>query len=110
MATTEQRHALLAITCPWCHAAPSEFCSRPAGHNERDAEDGVRRRARLPISTLDGGCHDARWQAAGLGSAPVLTEVVADMLQSAERATGRPRAGARAPVPAAAVVGGERPW
>ena len=99
MATTDQRRALLAIPCSWCQAAPGEFCSRPApGHNERDVEDGVRRKTRLPISTLDGGCHDARWQAAGLGTAPVLGEVVAELVE-------RPIPG-RVPVSA----GADRPW
>jgi hypothetical protein len=110
MATVEQRIALLAITCSWCHSAPGEFCTRPAGRNSVDSQDGVRRQVGLPISTLDGGCHDARWQAAGLGSAPVLTEVVAALRETAIQPAGRPRTGARAPAPAAAMAGGERPW
>lgn len=110
MATTDERQALLAITCPWCAAAPGEVCSMPApgGRARRDNEGGIRRERRIPISTLDAGCHDARWLAAGLGSAPVLAAVVAE-----HQAVDLPRvqepamAGAGAPSAASA---GERPW
>jgi hypothetical protein len=110
MATVEQRRALLGITCSWCHAAPGEFCTRPDGHNTRDSQDGLRRRAGLPISTLDGGCHDARWQAAGLGTAPVLTAVVDSLRQAPVPGHGRPRSGPADRTPAPAVAGGDRPW
>lgn len=94
MATTEQRQALLRIGCPWCQAAPGEVCSRGRS-SRRDTEGGVRRSRPLPVSTLDGGMHDARWQAAGLGSAPVITARVREL---------HPVAAA----PAASAV--ERPW
>lgn len=110
MATADQRNALLAITCTWCHAAPGEFCTRPDGHNTRDSQDGLRRRSGLPISTLDGGCHDARWQAAGLGTAPVLTAVVDSLRQAPVPGGGRPRSRTPDRSPAVAVGGGERPW
>lgn len=52
MATLEERDQLLAVACTWCGAAPREECT----------VKGLRE-LRVP-STLDGGCHDARWRAA----------------------------------------------
>lgn len=95
MATAAQRTSLLAHTCPHCGAGVGEGCTvaRPA---RRDAEGGLRVTSGRPITTLDGGCHDARWQAAGLGTAPVLTDVVRER-------HARPQA-LPSPVPAG------RPW
>jgi hypothetical protein len=84
----------------------------PGGHAKRDAEGGVRQGQRIPISTLDGGCHDARWVAAGLGPAPVLGKVVAE--RQARQSVDPPR---RVQEPAMAGRGappvgpaGDRPW
>lgn len=106
MATPDQRAALLAITCPWCSAPPGETCSMPApgSRASRDQEGGVRRAQRIPISTLDGGCHDARWQAAGLGSAPVRLDALADLHTVAPRRVQEPA------VAAAGGSAGDRPW
>lgn len=54
MATVDERAKLLSIACPWCRAKPGEDCT--TGKDR----DGKRR----PVTTLDAGCHDARWQAA----------------------------------------------
>ncbi len=51
MATTAEREQLLATACPWCSARPGEEC-----HNGT--------KARRPLRSLDGGCHDARWRRA----------------------------------------------
>lgn len=64
MATAQERAALLAVACPWCHAAPGEVCElrlrRPV-----PAQRSRLRVVRPPTpTTLDAGCHDARWQAA----------------------------------------------
>lgn len=63
MATAAQRAALLAIPCPWCKAAPLEECTTgPPGRRQL-------------ITSLDGGCHDARWQKAlGVAAAVVVEE------------------------------------
>jgi hypothetical protein len=65
MATEQQTAALLDITCPWCNAGPGQLC--------QTAYQPVSRRGDRPIrvSTLDAGCHDARWQAALHERAPV---------------------------------------
>lgn len=108
MATAEQRHALLSATCPWCSAPPGEVCSMPApGQRKRDEEGGVRRERRIPISTLDAGCHDARWHAAGLGSAPVRADVVAALHISEKPPAREPAMAGRVP---ALFAEGERPW
>lgn len=73
MATAAQRTALLSITCPWCQVGPGQVCVR-GRHASIDQEGGLRRKRPQPVTVLDGGCHDARWQAAGLGTAPVVTE------------------------------------
>lgn len=52
MATLEQRKRLLANPCPWCRAAAGADCASFSPKTAR------------PITTLDGGCHDARWVAA----------------------------------------------
>lgn len=112
MATPEQRAALLAIPCPWCAATPGELCSTPApgGRARRDTEGGVRRGARSPIRTLDAGCHDARWQAAGLGTAPVVAGVVARLHEPEDGASrGRQPVMAGSGGPGNLSVG-ERPW
>lgn len=84
MVTQEQREALLSVPCPWCHAGVRELChvrlSRPL-----DTEGGRRKpRVRL-LTSLDGGSHDARWQAALGLEAPVLAHVVQRVKVPAER-------------------------
>jgi hypothetical protein len=76
MATREQVRQLLAVPCPWCTAGVGELCST-MGHRSENAV-GSRRSERRFIRTLDGGCHDARWQRALGQAAPVLTQVVAE--------------------------------
>lgn len=55
MATSDERRRLLAIPCPHCGAKPKEECFTRGGRGGSE---------RLRITTLDGGCHDARWRAA----------------------------------------------
>lgn len=55
MVTPREREKLLGTPCPWCKARVGEDCRTASKRH-------------LPITTLDGGCHDARWQAA-LGQA-----------------------------------------
>lgn len=102
MATTAQREALLAVTCPWCGAAVGEVCSLRQP-DRLDGAGGRRKTRPRPITVLDGGCHDARWLRAGLGSAPVIRGAVL-------AAQGREEEpGVEDPV----IVGGglvERPW
>lgn len=65
MATHEEREALMSVSCPWCGASAGKVCV-PASSN-RSRTDKVRERrgaAALGIRTLDGGCHEARWQKA----------------------------------------------
>lgn len=81
MATTAQVQALLGVPCPHCRAARGEACGVAAGPRPRDAEGGIRRQARLPITTLDGGSHDARWVAALGTSAPVVPEALEERQQ-----------------------------
>jgi hypothetical protein len=102
MATAAQRQALLAIPCPHCSASVGEMCG-VARVTPRDGEGGKRRERSRPLTTLDGGCHDARWQAAGLGAARVLTEALAEAQQ-------RPVSAVAAPQAAELVTVGERPW
>lgn len=74
MATTEERQALLAVSCPWCGVAPGEECRTSL---IRQHQSAVTRRSRVrPISTLDGGAHDARWQRALGRSADVVVLAV----------------------------------
>jgi len=86
MATASEMRALLATSCPWCSASPGEKCRVRRGKQF------------VPVTTLDGESHDARWQAALGRGAKVLGE--ADILKSqrvqALAASGRPRV--------------ERPW
>lgn len=106
MATSVERQKLLAISCPWCHAAPGELCSKPVTRAV-DTEGGQRKARRVPITTLDGGCHDARWQAAGMGPAPVIVERLA-ALQERDEAPA-----SRGPAPVPQLVGAgpdDRPW
>lgn len=76
MATRDQIRALLAVPCPWCHAAVGELCSAPGARDPHT--EGPRRSDRRPIRTLDAGCHDARWLRALDEPAPVRAEVVAE--------------------------------
>lgn len=86
MATVEQRKQLLSRPCPWCKAGVGEECYTPGP-----------KKARLPIKTLDAGCHDARWLAVFDRPAPVLLE----------REPRAPVDAGREPVPVGAV---ECPW
>lgn len=99
MATRDELRKLLAVACPWCRAAVGELCST-AGTRSPEAV-GPRRSDRRPIRTLDGGCHDARWQRALGREAAVLAEVVA-----ADR--GVPRRRTEEPELVGAAV--DRPW
>lgn len=89
-ATTVDRRTLLAVACPWCGASPGEVCTVNDGGSQGQVRQrqGERRR----VTTLAGGCHDARWRAAVGVPAPVLSQVV-DLI---------PRHRRNAPV--------ERPW
>ena len=75
MATTEQRQALLSVTCPWCLAPVGEVCTL-RGRVQVDSEGAKRRRTPRVLTTLDGGCHDARWRKALGVEAPVIREAV----------------------------------
>lgn len=80
MATPEERRALLAIACPHCDAWAGSLCTTSFAHRHRrfHDDDEFRRRVVRPPRTLDGGFHDARWQAALGRSAAVVAEVVAE--------------------------------
>lgn len=70
MATAREIRALLDVACPHCGAGVGSAC-----------RVRVHRRGRmvtLPITTLDGGSHDARWQAALGIPAPVRADRVAE--------------------------------
>jgi hypothetical protein len=102
VATTAQREALLAVPCPWCGAGVGEVCTLPAA-DRIDTEGGRRRHRPRPLTTLDGGCHDARWQRAGLGPAPVIRGAVL-----AAQGIDEDAQEAREAVPVGGPV--ERPW
>lgn len=108
MATVEERAALLATTCPHCHAATGELCSAPIGGRPLDSQGGKRRALRAPITTLDGGCHDARWLAAVGRPAPVLQAVVAELHPHTSPSVPLPAQSASTPDLVSA--GGDRPW
>src|SRR5262245_9114658 len=75
MATQAEVKALLGVACPWCEAGIGVRCNVRSGGRTGSVRAV---RAALTLSTLDGGCHDARWQAAlGLG-ARVIAEAVAE--------------------------------
>jgi hypothetical protein len=99
MASREELRALLAVSCPWCHAAVSEACSTMG--TRRGNVEGGRRSDRRPIRTLDGGSHDARWVKALGKPAPVRVEVVVE-----EHPSRRVEAADQVLVGAAT----ERPW
>jgi len=105
MATRDELRALLAVTCPWCHAAAGELCSTMGVRN--DQKVGPRRSDRRRIRTLDGGCHDARWNKALGTSAPVLPEVVA---AGHQRPVVDPEEGQRVEEPVLVGAAVERPW
>lgn len=91
MATLEQRRQLLAVPCPWCRAGVKQECTS----NGR------------PITTLDGGAHDARWRAAlGVDAAVVSAAVAERAGDGLELASG---VGGQDPQPLALAVA-ERPW
>jgi hypothetical protein len=108
VATIEERQRLLAVMCPHCHAAPGEPCGVTSAIRPLDGEGGRRKQRRLSITTLDGGAHDARWQAAlgrpapVLASAPRLGELRGRSFSPPQDET--PQAG---PAP---LLAGDRPW
>lgn len=105
MATNEERQRLLAVTCPHCRAGVGEPCVVAGGPQPLDSEGGRRRRQLRLITTLDGGCHDARWQAALNRPAPVLpSSPRLGELRGRPSPPETPQAG---PAP---VLVGERPW
>lgn len=78
MATPDERRALLAIACPHCDAWAGSLCTISFAHRrKRFRDDEPQRRVVRPPRTLDGGFHDARWQAALGRSADVVGERVA---------------------------------
>lgn len=98
MVTSDERARLLGIPCPWCGSAPGEVCVLPQAR--ASAAEGGRRRGALPgPSTLEAGCHDARWRAATGHGAVVRVEVLADVVGRDVRARVLVTAGA-----------GDRPW
>lgn len=100
MATVEQRRKLLAETCPFCGAKPGQMCSRSGPRGKR-----------YVVATLDGNAHDARWQKAGLGPAPVVTAAV-EQYRGAPTRERMPDADPdREPVTVGdAMAGLDRPW
>lgn len=66
MATPAEIRALLATPCPWCGAWVGSECRVSGVRNPRIGRKGP--------STLDGRCHDARWQAA-LGRPALVVRV-----------------------------------
>jgi hypothetical protein len=85
MATADERRALLAIACPHCDAWPGSLCTTSFAHRRRKFRDDepMTRRVVRPPRTLDGGFHDARWQAALGRSAEVVGDVVAEVVAEA---------------------------
>ena len=110
MATPQQRTALLAVACPWCYAAPGEPCTLRSSSSVRiDSEGGQRRTSSRGVSTLDGGCHDARWKVALGMEAPVIRGAV--LAAQGQDDTGAPRESTRESVPTLVGAGApERPW
>lgn len=99
MASAEDRAALLGVSCAWCGAAPGEDCH--VRETSADKAKGTRRYSPVPITTLDGGCHDARWRAALSRGAEVLTAAVP---------SPDPVTPGDANVARVAVSVGDRPW
>lgn len=96
MATHEERRALLAVTCPWCGAEPGAICFIPVRARTATERSKPRQTA---VRSLDGGCHNARWQAALSRDAKVIVTALPETRSS--------RAAGREPVAAGGV---ERPW
>lgn len=71
MATPDQMRTLLSISCRWCGATLNEACFTTVKRHGREV--------RIPLTTLDGGCHDLRWQDALGTSAAVMTAAVAEI-------------------------------
>lgn len=66
-----------------------------------EAQKGTRRYHPLALTTLDGGCHDLRWQDALKRGARVITAaVLEDPVPEAEEPVREP----------VAVGGGDAPW
>ena len=90
MATTTEREALLAVSCPWCGVGPQTECM----------SQGRR------LSSLDGGAHDARWRKALDQPAAVIRAAVAITRGDVEVEPPPPEVAA---VPVGAVMA-DRPW
>jgi hypothetical protein len=100
MATPRERAALLAVPCPWCGAGPQSECVVRGLRNRRRGERGP--------SSLDGHCHDARWQAALGRPAPVLVHRL-DVLMRRGDDEDEPERGSVAVLDPPRSEG-ERPW
>lgn len=88
MATPAERAQLMSVSCPWCGAGPEQECY--VGSKSK----------RRPITSLDGGSHDARWQKALGRPATVIEAVVAE---------AHPTRDDREPVSVGQAVA-DRPW
>ena len=86
MATSEERAALLAVSCRWCSAKLGEECH--AVTTGRAARTQRRHDVRRPITTLDGAAHSARWEDALGRSAPVLPAMVEARQEPTQRVSG----------------------
>lgn len=75
MATPDQIRALLAVPCDWCRADIGEACFTPIRRQHG-------RVIRLPVTTLDGESHQARWHRSLGVDAAVLSAVVAERQSS----------------------------
>lgn len=101
MATTAEIAALMAKPCPWCGVRPGVRCQAGTARvTGGDSGGGQRiREVPMPVTTLDGGFHDARWREA-LGRP---AGVVSAALPAAEDPEGEsPRK--------ILETAGERPW
>ena len=61
MATAEERSTLLSKPCRWCGARTGEQC-RAATARVKGNDGAAPREVPVPVTTLDGGFHDLRWQ------------------------------------------------
>ena len=104
MATRAEIDALLKVACPHCGAAPDEWCS--VRDRTADKHRGTRRFRPIPVTTLDGGCHDARWRAAvGRSAAVIVSDALGHQTPSPD-----PADASLAPFRDPVAVGVDRPW
>lgn len=102
MATRDEMRRLLSVACPHCGAAPHGRCRvRVRVRRGKQALD-------LPIKSLDGGCHDARWLVALGRQAPVRADVVA--ARRGARDTRTRRGSVAVLDPPTQEAPDERPW